>query len=395
MEAGGFVAAALAWHAEHYDELLRGGPDRANQVQRDLTKHLMPVFKNLLSMPAPDGRQLVKDWVRVMSGRKPKGVGSTLKVGQRTYARRTVNGWLEILSMVLDYARASDPDLPDYLDDIRAMDQVGKEKQPAPVVSIAVTAQIAAHMHVIHQLVLWLLRIAALRISEAFGLRVQHYIEDDAGNGFLLAGDQGGKAFLVRDDDGSVHTVHHKKKGKTASARRLVALSPQMAALIRTIIVTFHTDANGTVDLDARLVPIIRSANGGQGGFRQALKLAAFAIGGVSDDPDDFVVPHDMRKNAGTDVAWAEEVSELLERRFLGHRAGSDVFAAVYTLDSRLTKDLAPVAKVLEAEIAASVGELRVPTRARPVYGKGVAAPRRGPLRRRALCLRMAGARPG
>ena len=148
-EAGGFGAAAFAWHAEHYDELLRGGPGRAKQVERDLTEHLVPVFKNLLSTPVLDGRQLLKDWVRVMSGHKALGVGSTLKVGSgpmpvgRSAAGSRSSPW------------CSTP--------------VGKEKQPAPIVSIATTARIAAHMHVPHQLVLWLLRIEGLRISEVYG----------------------------------------------------------------------------------------------------------------------------------------------------------------------------------------------------------------------------------
>jgi transposase-like protein len=54
----------------------------------------------------------------------------------------------------------------------------------------------------------------------------------------------------------------------------------------------------------------------------------------------------------------------------MGHRAGTDVFALVYTLDSRLKEHLAPVAREGENKITESgIAGLMVPTGMRPSYG--------------------------
>lgn len=366
--------AARAWHSEHYEEMLRGGADRSSDVARDLENHIIVVFDALTLMPYEEARDLVKAWLRTMSGRKPKGADFGLTPATPPYAYRTVAGLLEILRMVLAHMRLSDPTLPDYTVGLGALKPVGKEKPAAPIVSIAMTARIAAHLHVIHQLVLWLIRLGGLRISEVFGLRVAHFFDDDEkDNGLLVVGDQGGKAFATRDDDGEVHQVFHKEQSKTSSGRRLIMLCPQLTVLVRTVIEVFHTAPDGTVDFTARLVPTIRSICGGQSGFRSALKRAVAAVGGVSDDPDDYVVPHDLRKNFASDLGWSDEISELLARRLMGHRAGKDVFATVYTLDRRLAKDLIPGAKVMEDQVAeAGLDHLMVPTAERPLYGTDV-----------------------
>jgi hypothetical protein len=83
-----------------------------------------------------------------------------------------------------------------------------------------------------------------------------------------------------------------------------------------------------------------------------------------------MLVCHDLRKSYATDLAWNDEISGLLARRVLGHRAGSDVFDLVYTLDTRLKKYLAPVARALEADLAAAaIATLMVASSLRPLYG--------------------------
>jgi hypothetical protein len=70
-------------------------------------------------------------------------------------------------------------------------------------------ARIAAHLHPVHQLVLWLQRIMGLRISEAFGFAVADGIDLGA-TGLLLVRVQGGRRYRVRDQRGRVITVTHK-----------------------------------------------------------------------------------------------------------------------------------------------------------------------------------------
>jgi len=291
------------------------------------------------------------------------------------YAQCTINGYLWMLRQILAYGRNLGYDIPAYADgaSIRSLRPVGRpRRRRAPLVSVADTAEIAAQLHVVHQLVLWLLRLAGLRISESYGLLVANFFVDDDGHGFLVAGPQGGKTFLARNDRDEVEASMWQEFGKSDSATRLIALPALLTALILKIIQVFHTLPDGSVDMTARLVPQIRSATGGQGGFRTALRAAAEAVGG-SDDEDAYVRPHDLRKNFATDLAWSDDVSGLVARRAMGHRAGSDVFDLVYTLDSRLKEHLRPVAAQMERELAdGGLTTLMVPTRKRPVWGRSL-----------------------
>ena len=230
-----------------------------------------------------------------------------------------------------------------------AMHPLGRpKKRRAPVVSVADAAAIAGQLHVIHQLVLWLLRLCGLRISECYGLTVADFFVDEDGTGFVTAGPLGGKSFRVRTDTGEVEVTQHKEVGKTDSAYRLIVLPDPLTTLILKIIEAFHTSSDGTIDPTARLVPDIRNSGVGQSAFRSALKLAAAAVDGPTDDESYRVIPHDMRKGFATDLAWADEVSGLAARRAMGHRIGTDVFDLVYTLDSRLKEHLVPVARQVE-----------------------------------------------
>jgi len=88
-------------------------------------------------------------------------------------------------------------------------------------------ARIAAHMHPVHQLVLWLQRVMGLRISEAFGLLVGNVV--DLGDiGLLIVHRQGGRYFTIRDDHGRVVTVSHKETTKTSASSRTLVIPPVM-----------------------------------------------------------------------------------------------------------------------------------------------------------------------
>ena len=58
--------------------------------------------------------------------------------------------------------------------------------QPRPL-SFPGCARIAAHLHPVHQLVLWLQRVMGFRISEAFGVLVDDVV-DLGDSGLLLVG---------------------------------------------------------------------------------------------------------------------------------------------------------------------------------------------------------------
>ena len=115
----------------------------------------------------------------------------------------------------------------------------------------------------------------------------------------------------------------------------------------------------------------------GQEGFRSALAKAAAATG-APDDPDVYsIVPHELRKGFATDLGWDVGVSDLLARRLMGHVGGSDVFALVYCLDTRLRQHLAAGARAMVERIEeAGAASLMVQTTLRPSYGRKADAQR-------------------
>ena len=241
--------------------------------------------------------------------------------------------------------------------------------KPRPL-SFPECARIAAHLHPVHQLALWLQRVMGLRISEAFGLLVDDVI-DLGDSGLLLVRAQGGHAFRVRDEHGRVVTVTHKETTKTQAASRTLVVPSIMMELLRVAIDAFHTDPeSGDPDEMARLVPGIRIADeSGQLGFREAFVTAAAAEGLDSSDLGFQVTPHLLRKSVATDLAWQPGIEDAVRRRFMGHRASDDVYGRVYTLDHPELTPLAEVARVLDEIIRASIGTLLVPTTRRIRWG--------------------------
>ncbi len=377
-DAVSLAAIGRRWHAERYQALEYAGADRAADVLADLEMHVFPAFEDLLGSDVEAGRARVIDWVRVMAGKKPVDPLFTYRPPRaHSYAKQTVTNYLWLLTQVLDYARELGHEVPRYTAGVRALNPAGRTKRKAVFVSVARALAVAGHLHVVHQVVLWLLRIAGLRISEAYGLLVANFFVDEDGAGYLAVENQGGKWFSVRDDEGGIHRVRHKEEGKTDAAYRLVALAPPLTELLQVVVGAFHTPPDGTIDMGARLVPGIRAEDGGQEGFRSALARAA-ALTGAPDDPDAYsIVPHELRKGFATDLGWDADVSDLVARRFMGHVAGSDVFSLVYCLDTRLRDHLAPGARAMAARVEeAGVDSLMVPTTLRPTYGKNVDATR-------------------
>jgi hypothetical protein len=231
-------------------------------------------------------------------------------------------------------------------------------------------ARIAAHLHPVHQLVLWLQRVMGLRISEAFGVLVDDVI-DHGDSGLLLVRGQGGRLFRVRDDDGRVVTVAYKETVKTEAASLVLVVPSIMMELLQVAAGAFHTDPEtGDADEMARLVPGLRMEDeSGQLGFREAFKSAAAAEGLGSGDLGFRVSPHLLRKSVATDLAWQPGIEDAVRRRFMGHRAADDVYGRVYTLDHPELTPLAEVARVLDEIIRGSIGSLLIPTTRRIQWG--------------------------
>lgn len=368
---------AHEWHDQHYHQLHKGGPERARDVLSDLDKHILPALGGLLDMPIEEARQAVVVWTRKMAG-YPAKPGDPIDESASTYSRENVSGMLWALEQILTYAHALGAPVvmvpvekgfkPAITYGISAMAPRKRVKRKARLVTFGEAQALAAEMNVIHQTVLWLLRVAGLRISEAYGLLVSNFIFDGEW-GYLLVEAKGGRLMLERNDDEETVVTHRSESLKTAAGYRLLALPHALTVLICQVIEIFGTNPEkGEIDGTKRLIPTIRSEEGGIGGFSNALKKASRAVG-RSLDEESLVIPHDMRKGFATDLAWSPDLESLVRRRAMGHRAGNDVFDLIYTLDDRLSEAMKPAALVIDAEIARMIRTLMVPTTKRPSYG--------------------------
>jgi hypothetical protein len=92
----------------------------------------------------------------------------------------------------------------------------------AQLVTLAQTRMLAGHLHVVHQLVLFLLRLVGVRISEVYGIHVRDLLMDQGEYGVLFIRGQGGRKFLVRRGDTVVEVDHVEELKNNESLRALV-----------------------------------------------------------------------------------------------------------------------------------------------------------------------------
>ncbi|MHB1928239.1 MAG: site-specific integrase [Acidimicrobiales bacterium] len=432
------ASVAQAWMNAAYEDLRRGGPERAERVRRIVDGYLVPWFAPRTTTVADVTYFMVHDWLLHLVGRehttKSRSAPSTpasaesaagaageelslaevarlsamslptvrrrWREGQLPGAYRDPKGHVRVpvealdsvrskrraptglsqryvadalwvLRRVLGFARANGL-FPPGFDPTESLDAPTPDpavartrrptRQPRPL-SLPECARVAAHLHPVHQIAFWLQRIMGLRISEAFGVLLGDVV--DLGDTALLAAQgQGGRSFNVRDDHGVVVAVPYKQTMKTAAGSRVLVVPASMLAVIHAAVDAFHTDPDtGRVDPADRLVPGIYQPNrSGQEGYRHAFEDAVAAEGLATADLGFRVSSHLLRKSLATDLAWQEGIEDTVRRRFMGHRAGDDVFGRIYTLDHPEIAPLVKVAAILDDKITSSIETLLTPT---------------------------------
>ena len=449
------ASVANAWMNAAYEDLRRGGPDRAERVRRIIDGYLVPWFAPRTTSVADVTYYMAHDWLLHLVGRdhpaKTRSVpptpavaasagadrgreeltlaeaarlsGMSLPTVRRRWrdgelpgayrnpkghirvptaaldtvrnkrhtptglSQRYVADALWVLRRILGFARANGL-APAGFDPTESLDAPTPDpvvartrrptSQPRPL-TLSECARIAAHLQPVHQIAFWLQRVMGLRVSEAFGILLGDVIE--LGDTALLAAQgQGGRTFNIRDDHGVVVTAPYKATMKTAAGSRMLVVPAKVLELIHLSIEVFHTDpVTGRTDPTDRLVPGIQEANrSGQQGYVHAFEDATIAEGLSTADLGFRVSSHLLRKSLATDLAWQEGIEDAVRRRFMGHRAGDDVFGRIYTLDHPEIAPLIKVAAILDEKITASIGTLLTPTTRRPYWGK------QNPLRARA-----------
>ncbi|MHB1929824.1 MAG: hypothetical protein ACYCUG_10470 [Acidimicrobiales bacterium] len=427
------ASVSQAWMAAAYEDLRRGGPERAERVRRIVDAYLVPYFAPRTTTVADVTYQHCHNWLLSLVGRdRPtqpgvahrttldgdegemglaelaQAAGVSLPTARRRWragvlpgayrdhhgqvrvpasavatvtnkrARRReglsqsyVADALWVLRRVLAFARANGL-APAGFDPTESLEAPSPDPararrsrptgQPRPL-SLPECARIASHLHVAHQTAFWLQRIMGLRVSEAFGVQVGDLV--DLGDvGLLAVQGQGGRRFKVRDDHGRLEAVPRKDTVKTAAGFRVLVVPERLMVVMRVVIEAFHTDPDtGAVDTAARLVPGIRAANqAGLVNYQTSLADAAAAEQLSSADLGFAVTTHLLRKSAATDLAWATGIDDHVRRRFMGHRAGDDVYGRIYTLDHPDVAPLRQVATILDANIEKTIASLLVPT---------------------------------
>ena len=422
------ASIARFWTVAAYDDLRRGGPERAERVRRIIDGYLIPWFAPRTATIADLTYFMAHEWLLHLVGRSSDG-NSELNLNEAalvcgvsvaTMRRRWRAGQLSgaychasgricipvealkvmrgarplptglsrsyvadalwILRQLLAFARANGL-LPPGFDPTEGLDAPTPDpvvarvrrstRQPRPL-TLPECTRIASHLHVVHQLAFWLQRIMGVRISEAFGVLVGDVI-DLGVTGLLAVQGQGGRSFNVRDDNGVMIAVPHKETMKTAAGSRVLVVPTAMMELFRVAIEAFHTDPEtGAVDPTARLVPGLHEANrSGQIAYRRAFDDAANDEHLGTADLGFRVSSHLLRKSLATDLAWQTGLEDAARRRFMGHRAGDDVFGRIYTLDHPELTPLVKIAAILDDNIANSIGTLLTPTTRRVHWGQG------------------------
>ena len=229
-----------------------------------------------------------------------------------------------------------------------------KRAKSAPL-SLRQTAEIAGRLHPVHAFALLLMRIVALRISEAYGLRVRDYMKDtESGRAVLVVTAQGGRFFYHRVTSGDVERTTEVANLKTASSDRVLPIGKALQELIDIVIAVFHTDPDtGLIDVDARLIPDLTGSGTGQNAFRTALHTAARASGLAGVDAAKTagtpvgVTPHAMRRSLITALAHDGHIQRELRQRYAGHVAGEGVHES-YILDGAVFAELAFISQLIE-----------------------------------------------
>ncbi len=250
-------------------------------------------------------------------------------------------------------------------------DRLRAPREDAGYFSLPTVRAIATHLTVVHQIVLWMLRLTGMRIGEAYGLLVADFIQTADGDRCLLINKQGGTPTVVRSKrDGKYHRGQHKPRTKTGEPRT-IRVPAMLTDLLLLVIEIFHTDPDGQVRTEDRLIPGLRADDkSGAAGFRNKLQDAVAAAG--VDRP----IPHDFRGNLITDLENAQ-IQRRLAEYYTGHREDKRSVHEAY--DDGVPVELQkPVTDAVAALVSAvSIEGLIVPTALVESWGVGTTMWRR------------------
>jgi hypothetical protein len=364
--------AAEAWFDARYRQAQRGGPNRAAAVRAHLELRVLPFFTSRWATPTDVALEDCEEFMLHLAGRCRADGTSVIGTNEQLPAvsQRYASGVRATLEAVLAHAQARRIIEHNPATVVHTSKPLGTAKiRNSPgrrgqrMLTLAEVHRLARGLHQIHQMALWLQRLVGLRVGEVYGIRVGDIVHD-GDYGVVFINCQGGRRFERWAANGALISASHVDQTKNRQSMRIVVIPPILMCLIERFIAAFHTAADGTVDLDARLVPAIGHAEaGGIGAYTTALGVAA-----GKEIVEDAVCSHDLRKSLCTDLRWNTDLDQVIQRRLVGHAAGNDIHDRVYVLDHPDLAGLREAADEIERLVRNTVEDVMVPTVRFPAF---------------------------
>lgn len=339
--AADLVVLFQAWHQARYVLLGNGPATRGEAVRSDFELHVAPFFA---ACDVADVRDITRDHVVALSRwlagfpvtvtpYQADGCGPTVDLDARASAleQSTASNVLSVLEQILDEALARGIVAVNVAKNVSARTpNPARQRQHRPRIEelpLELVRELATHLDVIAQTVLWLYRLLGCRASEAFGPRVRDFQDRGPGrHGWLTLSAQGGRSFVRYDDDGNVQVQPSSDRLKTTWSERTLPLPIALSDLLRVVVAAFHTDpVTGEIDLDARLIPGVRQADrGGQARFRTQLGFAVAQLAGDRVPADGGVELKAFRSQVASEL-YAAGFDQPVRHSYLGHELGRTV----------------------------------------------------------------------
>jgi len=300
------------------------------------------------------------------------GLRADAAVPLRALSRSYAGGILAHVRGICEYARSRKIMSHDPTAGVKAKKPnpkalTGKppDKKRPRAITLIESKRVAQRLKLDYRLVFWIQRLMGLRISEAFGLRLDA-IHDDGEVMIFEIWRQGGKPYTIDDDDGVERKVLDKEIVKTAASVRQLIVPEPLADLIRTYRQAFHPDWDRTA---AGVAPplVRRVRGGGQSSYREQLTRVLAAEGLDYAQLGFSVSTHHLRKSLSADMQWSGTVPEHVRSKYLGHQmqahgGGAAVTAQVYSPDMPEIAALRPAADAITARVTEQIGQLVDPT---------------------------------
>ena len=248
------------------------------------------------------------------------------------YSVRTSRNFLSTLRRIIIFARRHDLMTKDPSEGLSAAEPNERARRSSitrreeiRTVDLKTSARIAKQLHIHHQFTFWIVRATGLRISEAFGLRLEDVIHLDDTT-FLRVEVQGGRMFNVwgEGDGGDIEKTAVNKDLKNKSSKRLLPLPAQLASLVDVYVAAFHAD-----DAEPSSPLIVGSLGTGQSAFRTALSQASAAVGFDPEELGFHMNVHYFRHCLATDLASMK--NGVARSAYLGHKIKANDGAAHMT----------------------------------------------------------------